>query len=141
MTMTPTPPELVPLGALTLDLRDPILVPGVPAGTRVIAECSGGRFEGERLKGDLKGHANADWVSIGADGTAAIDVRLLLETDDGALIYMTYAGRLNLADQTVYAAPLFETGDERYSWLNGIQAVAKGTTDNTRVLYDIFELR
>jgi hypothetical protein len=30
-------------------------------------------------------------------------------------------------------APLFETGDKRYPWLNKVQAVAKGTlVDRTR---------
>ncbi len=41
----------------------------------------------------------------------------------------------------VYSAPLFETGDERYAWLNRIQAVVKGVISGTRVTYDIYELR
>lgn len=28
---------------------------------------------------------------------------------------------------SVYATPLFHTGDDRYAWLNRIQGVAKGT--------------
>ena len=59
-----------------------------------------------------------------------LDVRALLETDDGALIYTWYHGRLDLSQgpgtSPAYAAPLYETGDERYAWLNLIQAVAKG---------------
>ena len=93
------------------------------------------------IAADAKGSANADWLTIGADGTAAIDVRVLLEADDGALIYLQYAGRLNLADQTVIAAPLFQTGDERYAWLNGVQAVAKGKTDGSTLVYDFHEVR
>ena len=68
-------------------------------------------------------------------------MRILLETDDGALIFMNYQGRLALADQTVVAAPLFETGDERYTWLNGVQAIAKGKTDGQTLVYDIHEVR
>jgi hypothetical protein len=41
----------------------------------------------------------------------------------------------------VYAAPLFETGDERYAWLNRIQAVAKGTLDGPTLTYEIAEMR
>ena len=35
---------------------------------------------------------------------------------------------------------LFETGDERYAWLNNIQAVGIGGLDGTDVVYDIYEL-
>ena len=43
---------------------------------------------------------------------------------------------------TVYATPLFRTGDERYQWLTRIQAVAKGAfqPDGTLV-YEMYELR
>ena len=41
---------------------------------------------------------------------------------------VTYGGRIDLSkgpgQSPVYAAPLFETGDERYAWLNLVQAVA-----------------
>ncbi|MFI4972541.1 MAG: hypothetical protein ACHP7H_07670 [Hyphomicrobiales bacterium] len=41
------------------------------------------------------------------------------------------------------AAPLYDTADPRYAWLNKIQAVAKGvvTPDLRRLDYEIFELR
>jgi len=141
--MTPEPDalELVPLARMTISLREAIVLAGVPAGTRLIAEVADARVEGERLSGSVKGSANADWLTIGADGTAALDVRALLETDDGALVFIQYPGRLHLAAQTAYATPLFETGDDRYRWLNGLQAVGKGKTDGTTLVYDLFELR
>jgi hypothetical protein len=140
--LVPDPPELVALGRMRIDLGETHLLPGVPSGTRIIVECAGGRFEGERLNATVKGNSNADWVSMAPDGTAGVDVRVLLETDDGALVHVTYTGRLHLAEQTVLATPQFETGDERYGWLNGIQAVAKGATDGaTQVVYDVFEFR
>ena len=141
MTPEPTPIELVPLGRMTLQLGAPAVMGGTPTGTFVVAEIASGRFEGERLQATVKGSANADWLTIGGDGSAALDVRILLETDDGALIYMQYAGRIDLATQTAFAGPLFQTGDERYLWLNGIQAVAKGQTDSQTLVYDIHEVR
>ncbi len=39
------------------------------------------------------------------------------------------------------AAPQFLTGDERYTWLNGVQAIAKGKTDGQTLVYDIHEVR
>jgi hypothetical protein len=72
-------------------------------------------------------------------------VRGTLETDDGALVYSFYQGRLDLSqplrEAHIYAAPLYETGDERYAWLNKVQAVAKGTTDGQTLNYEIYELR
>ena len=141
MSPEPTPIELVPLGRMTLGLAEPIVLPNTPSGTFVIAALASARFEGDRIQASAKGNANADWLYITPDGTAAIDVRVLLETDDGALIHLSYQGRLSLADQTVVAAPQFLTGDERYTWLNGVQAIAKGKVDGQTLVYDIHEVR
>jgi hypothetical protein len=137
----PEPIELVPLGRMDIVLRDPFVLGGVPAGTFVVAELESARFEGERLKANAKGSANADWVTISPDGTAVIDVKLLLESDDGALIFCSYTGRLDIATGTAYAAPTFQTGDERYAWLNNLVAVGKGKTDQKTLTYELAELR
>ena len=87
--------------------------------------------------------AGGDWVTRRADGTLKLDVRLVLTTDDGASIFMTYSGfAVPAADgtMTVRVAPQFETGDERYAWLNNVQAVAHGTTGATNVTYDVYRL-
>jgi hypothetical protein len=141
MSLVPAPLELVPLGRATVALKEPVILSGVPAGTVVVAELEDVRVEGERLSARAKGQANADWLRIGTDGTAVLDVRVLLETDDGALIFVEYSGRMDFAEQTAYATPSFQTGDERYQWLNRIQAVGKGKTDGTTLVYDLFELR
>ena len=137
----PEPLELVPLGRMDIVLRDPFVLGGVPSGTFVVAELESVRFEGEKLKASGKGSANADWVTISPDGTAEIDVKILLESDDGALIFVSYTGRLDLATQTAYAAPVFQTGDERYAWLNNLVAVGKGKTDSKTLTYELHEMR
>jgi hypothetical protein len=94
------------------------------------------------LNGKSKGHAAADWLTIvGPVGT--LDVRGTFETDDGALVYVEYRGRTDTskAGAPVYAAPLFETGDERYAWLNAIQAIGKGILHGSELHYDWFEVR
>ena len=137
----PDPIELVPLGRMDITLRDPFVLGGVPAGTFVVAELETVRFEGEKLKASGKGSANADWVTISPDGTAVIDVKILLESDDGALIFVSYTGRLDIATGTAYAAPTFQTGDERYAWLNNLVAVGKGKTDQKSLTYELHEMR
>jgi hypothetical protein len=75
-----------------------------------------------------------------------MDVRMTVETEDGAMIFVQYHGRMRYATDkgphTLYVAPRFETGHEKYAWLNGVQAVGKGLLDqNTRrIQYQFFEI-
>lgn len=130
--------ELVPLCTLTVSLAETISV----SSSLVIGEVTAARAEGERFRANLKGNAAADWLRVSPDGYGTLDVKITLETDDGAIVHATYSGRLQFDTMTVYAAPLFDTGDERYAWMNRIQAVSKGTfqPDGTLV-YELFELR
>jgi hypothetical protein len=42
----------------------------------------------------------------------------------------------------LYVTPRFETGDERYAWLNRIQAVGKGTAhEDLSIDYEWHEVR
>ena len=141
------PIELVPLANATITLADSFVIPGTPAGTRMIAEVKDAVMEGDRLAGRLKGHAAADWMTLSPELVGTLDVRALFETHDGALVYSWYHGRLDLSKPVgsapIYSAPLYESGDERYTWLNTIQAVGKGTlSEDARTLtYELYELR
>ena len=48
---------------------------------------------------------------------------------------------LGLGGAPVYACVQFETGHERYGWLNRVQAVAKGALEGNIVTYEVYELR
>lgn len=139
--------ELIPLCTITIKLSEPFILPDTPSGTLVIVEVESLDVTGDRLRGHLKGRAAADWLTIDSRAMGTLDVRTLIETDDGALVYTTYRGRLDLSMGTgampVYSAPLFDTGDERYLWLNGIQAVGKGagSADGRELTYEVFEVR
>lgn len=116
-----------------------------PAGARAIAEVTGGTMTGDRVNGSVKGNAAADWSLTDANGVVTIDVRVVIETDDGALIYVTYGGRADWAEgpgtKPIYIAPRFETSDERYAWLNTVQAVGKGQAGRGTVSYEVAEVR
>ncbi len=69
-----------------------------------------------------------------ANGLYRLDVRLTVQTDDDAIIYVSYNGvsqcdpkrrLLRVGDCYFVTAPTFETQSERYAWLNGIQAIGK----------------
>jgi hypothetical protein len=137
--------QLVPLCTMTAELRKPFVLRGTPAGDRLIYEVESGSLSGERFNAKLCGQAAADWLTIGPDGTGTLDVRVLVETDDGAHVFIQYLGRVDTTTKgaPVYSTPRFETGDERYRWLNTVQAVGKGTlSDNgTTLTYEICEVR
>ncbi len=82
-----------------------------------------------------------------------LDVRATFETDDGALIYVQYYGvqkddpnrvRVRTTRETEYGeryfmtAPRFETGDERYAWLNDLVCVGEGKRLTESVAYRVY---
>jgi hypothetical protein len=130
--------ELIPLCTATVSLAEAVTV----SPTLTIGEVTGVRMEGERLTASKFGQAAADWLQVSPEGYGTLDVKVTVQTDDGAVIHATYSGRLQFDTMTVYAAPLFHTGDERYAWINRIQAVAKGHfTEDGTLIYEMFELR
>lgn len=136
--------ELAPIGTMTFRMETSILRES-PVGTRVIVEFHDVRIEGERLRASQHGGTAADWLVVGPEGTATLDVRVLLRTDDGALVYMHASGRTVAAEFArggpMYLAPLFETGDARYAWLNELQAIAKGRAEAERARFTIHAVR
>lgn len=138
--------ELIPLCRVHATLAEPIALVGSPVGTRLIFEVIEARFEGQRLRGRMVGSAGADWLLMSPEGTGMLDVRVTLITDEGALVFVQYNGRTDLSGGTdapapVYVAPRFETGDQRYTWLNSVQAIGKGHVSGREITYEWFEVR
>jgi len=141
---------------------DPILDHGAtPDGQRLVAIGSSGTIEGPKIKGVIVGNSGGDWARVRADGSGALDVRISLKTDDGALILMTYFGRMIASQENFgYALdffkpddpaganryyfrtnPLFETSDARYAWMNHIVCIGKGRTGDGGVIYEVFAVK
>ena len=126
-----------------------------PLGRRRIIAITGGRFCGERLSGRVH-PGGADWQVIRADGVAELDARYTLETEDGALVYVRNRGyrhgpadvlkrlaageNVDPAQYYMRTTPIFETGDERYAWLNRIVCVATGARRPAAVELEVFEV-
>ena len=121
--------ELIPLCEVTIQVGEPSLIGETPTGSMMIGEITSARWEGERLRASMRGHAAADWMTFAPDGNGTPDVRMTLETDDGALIFVEYQGRFLGMESVAYTTPTFRTGDDRYAWLNVVQAVGKGRFD------------
>jgi hypothetical protein len=131
------------LFTLTANTEGATVVPGGPAGTRIIVGVTGGTFEGPRLRGTIE-PPGGDWVTQRADRSVRLDVRITLKTDDGAAILMTYGG-IGIPREggglDLRTAPQFETGDARYAWLNNVQAVGVGAPGQGSVTYDVYALK
>lgn len=141
---------------LSIALHPTIDLGRTPAGGRRIFSVAGGSFEGARVRGRVSPLIGSDLLLVRADGAFQQDARLLLVTDDDAHILMTYRGvrrasadvdqrlsRGEMVDQSEYylrTTPYFETSSEKYNWLNGIVAVAKGYRIPGGVNYDIHEV-
>ncbi|MBL4708390.1 MAG: DUF3237 domain-containing protein, partial [Flavobacteriales bacterium] len=116
---------------------------------------TGGTFEGEKLRGTLL-PSGGDWILVDDQGVGHLDVRITLQTDDGALLYVQYYGVLEMTEAVMTAMaggkptefgdiyfmtqPRVETADERYQWLNNIVAVAEGRVVESAVEYQVYEV-
>ena len=148
--------NLQPLFKAEITLAAPQELGETPQGRRRIIGITGGRFSGERLSGRVL-PGGADWQLIRVDGVADLDARYTLETSDGALIYVRNHGYRHgpaevlkkLAagedvDPALYymrTAPLFETGDSRYAWLNRLICVGTGARKKSSVHLEVFEVK
>lgn len=108
---------------------------------RVIVPVSGGTFEGPKLKGAVL--PGGDWIIRRPDGSSVLDVRIILQTDDAQKIYMQYRGiSVTPKDGAQYwrIVPVFETGADKYLWLNNIVAVGVHRTLPGKVAYRIYQI-
>jgi hypothetical protein len=132
-------PDLELLFTLTANTNLTGMIANGPMGTRVIVDASTGTFEGPRMRGTVSG-PGGDWVTVRADGSMQLDVRILLKTDDGADILCEYKG-IGLEGATkITTAPMFQTAHEDYTWLNSVVAIGRGTSGNGQVVYDVCEV-
>ncbi len=136
-----------------IELAHPENIGASPFGARSIFIVQGGTFEGPRLRGTFRS-GGGDWFLSLPNGAGELDVRVTMETDDGVLIHMSYRGVLVASAEVIArvfagedvstteyyfrTTPRFETGSERYAWLNTAVCVGIGWLAPNRVGYRIF---
>ena len=137
------------------NVAEPQDIGATPAGTRRIIQVTGGTFAGPRLKGAVL-PGGGDWLLIRPDGVRQLDVRATLQTDDGHLIYVSYWGLFDVSPEVFQRlvrgetvapseyyfriTPVFETGSEKYGWLNRLVSVGIGTRIPTGLSYTVFAI-
>lgn len=133
--------QLVPFMKFRNSLAQVQDIGQTPYGRRITYITGEGRFEGPKLRGRIL-PGGGDWLLKGEDGLSRLDVRKTFETEDSALIHVTYTGlyrfnetvtaRLESGQASDFGDTLFvtqvqfDTGDRRYAWLNETLAVGQG---------------
>ena len=144
-----------PLMTVRIAAAPPQELGAVPHGTRSIIPVTGGDFEGPRLRGKVLS-GGGDWLLLRDDGVLELDLRITLETDDHALIHMTFQGlrhgppeviaalsRGEVIDPARYyfrTLPRFETSTEGYAYLNRIITVGVGEVRRDGAIHRIDEI-
>ena len=144
-----------PLFIFQIEVKPPSVIGATPGYDRRIGEIAGGLFEGDRLHGKILS-GGSDWQSLRSDGAITLNVRLAMQTDDGALIGMTYLGmrhgpkevmdrlsrgeRVSPSEYYMRATPYFETASEEYGWLNRVVSVGYGHRMTGGAIYQVFEI-
>ncbi len=140
---------------VSVDLEEAQPIGLTPHGNRQIVYVKGGTVEGPKIKGELL-PGGGDWFLIRPDGVGELDVRATLRTDDGHLIYSHYHGIFDASpdvfqlllggeavDPSEYLlriAPFYETGSEKYAWLNRVVAVGVGRMAPHWVGYSVYAI-
>jgi len=144
-----------PLMTVRIAAAPPQKLGAVPHGIRIIVPVTGGDFDGPRLRGQIL-PGGGDWLLLRSDDVLELDLRITLETDDHALIYMTFQGlrhgppdviaalsRGEAVDPASYyfrTVPRFETSAEKYAFLNRMITVGSGETRPDGAVHRIDEI-
>lgn len=148
--------ELKHLFELKLFVQPIVEIGHTPYGERRISPIQGGTFVGERLKGQVQPSPAGDWLLVRNDGVLTLNVRITLECEDHALIYMSYEGmrhgpkevmeqlakgeQVQASSYYFRMAPKFETASPKYAYLNKMLAIATGHRDPIGPTYQVFEV-
>jgi hypothetical protein len=144
-----------PLFVMRLDVKPIVVVGATPGPYRRVGIVPSGTFAGERLAGKVL-DGGSDWQSVRGDGSTTLDVRLVLQADDGTNILMSYRGvrhgatdviqRLEKGEVVDPASyyfrinPIFEAPAGKYEWLNRVIAVGAGHRFPYGPVYSVFEI-
>ncbi|KAB5545837.1 hypothetical protein GE09DRAFT_1205184 [Coniochaeta sp. 2T2.1] len=112
-----------------------------PRGIRFAVAILGGAFSGPKLNGTVL-PIGGDWPLLDANnsnGTVTLDVRQTFATDDGAFIQVFQTGA-SQPDGLTHTRLAFETGSEKYYWLNAVVAVGILRFQDGHIAIDAFQV-
>jgi hypothetical protein len=124
-------------------------------GKRRIIPITGGTFAGASIKGVVLA-GGADWQTVRADGTADLEARYTLKTDDGVLIYIQNVGirtgkpevlarlakgeKVDPSEYYMRTSATFEVADGKYDWLKKAVFVSTGMRNANSVVLKFYKV-
>lgn len=129
---------------------------GAPTGARQYWEMSNGTLTGERINAKIA-MPGGDWHVVSTDRFGRPDVRVQFITDDNAVVLLHYTGLVerteafrraaedgtetDWSDQYMRMSMRFDTGADKYAWLNQSLFVAQGRLcGNKEIEYRIYRV-
>jgi hypothetical protein len=139
-------------------IKAPIDLGITHAGHRRIIPILGGPVEGPKIRGKVL-EGGADWQILNSDGSADLEARYTIQTDDGAMLYVQNRGmrrgsaevlkKLNSgqalstdeADQIYFrTVATFETSAPAYSWLANALFIGAGERKPDEVIVRFYRV-
>lgn len=155
MTSVLPSPQLVHVCDLAVHLGQISEMGRGKAGRRRIIPIIGGTVTGPLINGTIL-DVGADWQTVYADGSANLDTRYALETDDCAVIEIINLGlrhgpaevleRIAAGDSVPHdryymrTHARLESGDPRYAWVNNALFVGTGQRLKDQVIISLFKI-
>jgi hypothetical protein len=147
-------PRLTLVYRLEATLGEPLDVGEIAQGHRRIVPLTGGTFSGPELSGTLLPGAGADWQTVLPDGTAFGDIRYMLRTGAGDLLYvqsrsirhgpadvLARLGRgeeVDPGEYTFRTSTWIEAAAPDLDWLNRGVFVGVGARQREGVIYETY---
>jgi hypothetical protein len=150
-----TLPQLEFIFAAHVTVDPPLDLGDIGKGGRRIVPIAGGDFSGPQIRGKVL-PGGADWQVLRNDGTAELEARYTLRTDDGALIYVRNLALRHGPPDVMAAlaagqpvdpiryyfrgATFFETGAAGYAWITKSIVVCTGEREPAGVKLKFYQM-
>ena len=147
-------PRLTQVYRLEAALGQPLELGDTAQGHRRIVPLTAGSFTGPVISGTLLAGVSADWQVVLPDGTALGDVRYVLQTDRGDLLYVQSRGirhgtaevlarlgrgeDVDASEYTFRTATQIETAAPDLDWLNKGVFISVAGRQAARVIYETY---
>ncbi len=149
-------PTLAFVGHVSVRFKPPSVVGETPEGLRVDFYAQSGSITGDCIRGRIAENS-ADYLLVRPDGIGLLDVHARIETNDGAVLSVTYRGQVDFGEDgyqrvarndyptlpRLQVTPRILTQDQRYRWMNRTQFVGVGHVDMPSLLleYDWYSVK
>ena len=147
-------PRLTRVYRLEATLGQPLDLGEIVQGHRRIVPLTGGTFTGPELNGTLVPGASADWQTILPDGTALGDIRYVLQSDGGDLLYVQSRGvrhgsadvlarlgrgeDVDAGEYTFRTSTQIEAAAPHLNWLNNGVFISVAGRQSGGVIYETY---